>query len=341
MHELAEILYGDAWVAEWTAAIGVLPRHTPGDIHLSSQNSEPGENILRGEYVARGIPPRGTRPQDTDDHRTLHGASRPYGAALSDHKRSSQRSHSGQRFTRRLYELRKPRRLLRSPCRNSAERRPPRRDNAHRGAVARKGTRPGGPAPEDILGWTLGATGRALARTARRRHSQKRGTHFRGGGGAHLSGFPLNQELISHGRNLYAKRRPVRITAFIESKERLRRNRGSSSAKGMSIDVEIWSLSPSELECSSPEFRADDHRDDRTRKRRNPQRFLCEPCALQNAEDITAFGGWENYISSELERTDLDKVTIILKSLKSETLSTSVRRLIPARTSRDFMRRGA
>ncbi len=116
--------------------------------------------------------------------------------------------------------------------------------------------------------------------------------------GAHLSGMPLNGQLIERGAVLLES---TRTTAAY----RLYALRGSSPPKpglvrtgdGAPIEVELWSvpierfgslvaLIPPPLGMGTLEL-ADGRR---------VQGFVCESWAVADARDITAFGGWRAYV---------------------------------------------
>lgn len=119
--------------------------------------------------------------------------------------------------------------------------------------------------------------------------------------GAHLSGLPLNGQLLERGAWLRAATRTA-------PKYRLHALPGSRPPKpgllrvaegGTSIEVEVWelplsavgsflSLVPAPLGIGQVEL-ADGHM---------VHGFLCEAHALAGAPDISAFGGWRAYLAS-------------------------------------------
>ncbi|MGO9837213.1 MAG: allophanate hydrolase [Polyangiaceae bacterium] len=121
--------------------------------------------------------------------------------------------------------------------------------------------------------------------------------------GAHLTGEPLNHQLVE------AQARLVRSTRTAPS-YRLFALRGTTPPKpglvrspvdGHAIDLEVWSLEapafarfvakiPPPLCIGSIEL------EDRS----YTQGFLCEPHALDGAEDISKWGGWKAYLSSRV-----------------------------------------
>ncbi|HEY6132731.1 MAG TPA: allophanate hydrolase [Rubrivivax sp.] len=119
--------------------------------------------------------------------------------------------------------------------------------------------------------------------------------------GAHLSGLPLNGQLLERGARL-------RERCTTSTQYRLYALPGTTPPKpgmlrvpgaGQTIELEIWdmplarlgsflALVPSPLGLGSIEL-ADG---------RHVHGFLCEPFALEGARDISSFGGWRAYIAS-------------------------------------------
>lgn len=119
--------------------------------------------------------------------------------------------------------------------------------------------------------------------------------------GAHLSGMPLNNDLLElDARFLEATRtapdyRLVALQGTVPPKPGLVRTPGFA---GPGIEVEVWALSPAAFGAFVASL---------------PQPmgigrvvlasgeavpgFLCETCALDGAEDITQYGGWRAYVS--------------------------------------------
>lgn len=120
--------------------------------------------------------------------------------------------------------------------------------------------------------------------------------------GAHLSGMPLNTQLTERGATLLRKTHTAahyRLFALPNSTPPkpglLRVEPGSGAA----IEVEVWrlplehygsfvALVPQPLGIGTLDL-ADGSR---------CQGFICEPCALQGAQDITHFGGWRAFRSA-------------------------------------------
>lgn len=120
--------------------------------------------------------------------------------------------------------------------------------------------------------------------------------------GAHLTGMPLNGQLTSRGAVLVGETRTAagyRLFALKDSvppKPGLLRVRGGSP-----ILVELWDMPaaafgsfvagiPPPLGIGTLELNDG----------RRVLGFICEPIALDDAIDITAFGGWRAYLSSGL-----------------------------------------
>ncbi|OZI71210.1 allophanate hydrolase [Bordetella genomosp. 12] len=119
--------------------------------------------------------------------------------------------------------------------------------------------------------------------------------------GAHLTGMPLNHQLISRQAKLAEQTRTAdsyRLYALANTtppKPGLVR----TEEGGAGIEVELWDVPsvhfgsfvaeiPAPLGIGTLEL-ADGRR---------VKGFICEPCALQNARDITSFGGWRAFIAA-------------------------------------------
>jgi allophanate hydrolase len=119
--------------------------------------------------------------------------------------------------------------------------------------------------------------------------------------GAHLSGLPLNGQLLERGARLRARTRTAphyRLYALpgtTPPKPGLLRIPGS----GQAVELEVWDMPQAQLGSflalvSSPlglgaiELADGSH----------VHGFLCEPFALEGARDISHFGGWRAYLSS-------------------------------------------
>lgn len=128
--------------------------------------------------------------------------------------------------------------------------------------------------------------------------------------GAHLSGFPLNPNLLSLGATLqtttktslnYKLYELPQTNAKIPSKPGLVRCHPpeSQTGTGSSIEIEIWALPlsavgeflktiPSPLGLGTIE----------TRDGQWVKGFICESYGIVGARDISEFGGWRAYKAS-------------------------------------------
>jgi allophanate hydrolase len=120
--------------------------------------------------------------------------------------------------------------------------------------------------------------------------------------GAHLSGQPLNDQLVSRGARLAARTatsaryRLVALEASVPPKPGLAR----VPEGGASIEVEVWDVPtesfgsfvaavPAPLAIGKLEL-ADGSW---------VSGFVCEPVGLDGAEDITRFGGWRAFLAQD------------------------------------------
>ncbi|KAJ5167414.1 Urea carboxylase [Penicillium canariense] len=120
--------------------------------------------------------------------------------------------------------------------------------------------------------------------------------------GAHLSGFPLNTDLISRGATLATATTTApcyQLFALQETGSVLKPGLKRVAKGGAAIEVEVWNLPldkigsflgtiTSPLGIGSVELQDG----------RWVQGFICEPIGLAYAQDITNFGGWRDYIQS-------------------------------------------
>ena len=120
--------------------------------------------------------------------------------------------------------------------------------------------------------------------------------------GAHLTGMPLNHELVSRGGTLVEQTRTApgyRLYALrgtVPPKPGLQRD---AATTGDGIIVEIWSLPPEGFGSFVANIPAPLGVGKLTLcDNRQVTGFLCEATALADAEDITEFGGWRAYIAS-------------------------------------------
>jgi allophanate hydrolase len=121
--------------------------------------------------------------------------------------------------------------------------------------------------------------------------------------GAHMEGLPLNHELVRRGARLVhaAQTAPhYRLYALPVTEEGARRpGMRRVSHGGVAIAVEVWEMPslelgsfiaqiPSPLALGKVELATGQWETG----------FVCEPCALESAMDITQFGGWRRWLSS-------------------------------------------
>jgi len=120
--------------------------------------------------------------------------------------------------------------------------------------------------------------------------------------GAHLSGMPLNPDLVNLGGRLLrsvATCPDYRLFALAGGKPARPGLLRVAAATGAAIETEVWGLPPDGFGrfiasipaplCIGTLLLADGTR---------PKGFLVEPEGLAGAEDITRFGGWRAYTSS-------------------------------------------
>ena len=117
--------------------------------------------------------------------------------------------------------------------------------------------------------------------------------------GAHLSGEPLNHELVERGATLVASTRTApdyrlfALAGTTPAKPGLVRQPGFA---GGGIAVEVWRLSSTKFgdfvaRVPAPLAIGTVILADGTAVKG----FVCEPCALDGADDITPYGGWRAY----------------------------------------------
>jgi len=119
--------------------------------------------------------------------------------------------------------------------------------------------------------------------------------------GAHLSGLPLNGQLLERGATLVQATRSAPRYRLYELPDSRPPKPGllRVAEGGAAIELEVWSvpqravgsllaLIPPPLGLGSIELEGGAH----------VHGFLCEAAALQGARDITAFGGWRAWLKS-------------------------------------------
>lgn len=122
--------------------------------------------------------------------------------------------------------------------------------------------------------------------------------------GAHLSGFPLNKDLVSRRATLVT----ATTTAPCYQLFALQKTNPSAVSKpglrrvadgGESIEVEVWNMPANKMGSFLGTVAAPlglgsiELRDGQW-----VHGFICEPIGLENAEDVTSFGGWRGYTQS-------------------------------------------
>ena len=160
----------------------------------------------------------------------------------------------------------------------------------------------------------LGATGRPFPDDGDKSGS---GSHSPAAGliriavvGAHLSGMPLNHQLTQRGARLVAATqtssayRLYALPGTVPPKPGLARvsggSTGAGTGAGTAIAMELWDKPlncfgefvaevPAPLGIGSVEL------DNGTWVKG----FICEPCGIDGALDISAFGGWKNFLASK------------------------------------------
>jgi len=119
--------------------------------------------------------------------------------------------------------------------------------------------------------------------------------------GAHLSGLPLNGQLTTRGATLVGPTQtaPQYRLYALPGMPPARPGLVRVASGGAAIDVELWAMPaaavgafladvPPPLAIGTLRL-ADD---------REVKGFLCEACAVADARDITAFGGWRRYLAA-------------------------------------------
>ena len=119
--------------------------------------------------------------------------------------------------------------------------------------------------------------------------------------GAHLRGMPLNHQLTHRGARFVQETTTSTDYRFyaLSGTSPLKPGLAYCPGEGAAIALELWALHPHAFGEFTAEVPAPLGignvvlSDGRTVKG-----FICEPYALQQAQDITAHGGWRNYLKS-------------------------------------------
>ncbi|KAF9878950.1 urea carboxylase [Colletotrichum karsti] len=120
--------------------------------------------------------------------------------------------------------------------------------------------------------------------------------------GAHLTGFPLNKDLTSRGATLETATTTspnYKFYSLITDGKVRKPGLKRVPSGGRAIQVEVWSLPTSEMSSfmktvSSPLGIGSVELEDGSWA----PGFVCEPYGLEDATDITSFGGWRAFIQS-------------------------------------------
>ena len=119
--------------------------------------------------------------------------------------------------------------------------------------------------------------------------------------GAHLSGEPLNHQLVGAGGRFVraARTAPAYRLYALPNTSPAKPGMMRVAERGAAIELEVWSLSPDAFgrfvaRVPSPLCIGTVELADGTRT----SGFLCEPSALMGATDISHFGGWRPFLRS-------------------------------------------
>ena len=155
-------------------------------------------------------------------------------------------------------------------------------------------------------GLTLGATGHALPASTAPATVEVSGMINIVVVGAHLSGMPLNGQLLDLNGRLLRETQTSDCYRLYALKDQIPPKPGLirvAARSGSSIDVEVWQLTPSAFgqfvaAIPAPLGIGTVVLADGT----SAKGFLVEPAALFEALDITHYGGWRNYIAMTTKR---------------------------------------
>jgi allophanate hydrolase len=121
--------------------------------------------------------------------------------------------------------------------------------------------------------------------------------------GAHLTGQPLNGQLTSRGATLLRQTRTApdyrlyALAGTVPPKPGLRR---VAPGQGAAIEVEVWSMPEEQfgsfMKLVGPPLGIGTLvLEDQSQVKG----FICEPIALDDAEDISSHGGWRAYLKAK------------------------------------------
>ena len=119
--------------------------------------------------------------------------------------------------------------------------------------------------------------------------------------GAHLSGMPLNGQLIERGARLIKTTTTASIYRLyvLANTEPAKPGLIRVEDSGKPIEIEIWQMPMTEYGSFVAMIpRPLGIGQIETRDSELVQGFLCEPSGLQDARDISEFGGWRRYMAS-------------------------------------------
>jgi allophanate hydrolase len=144
---------------------------------------------------------------------------------------------------------------------------------------------------QDARGLPLGATGKPLPEQAR--SAKASGTVGLAVVGAHLSGMALNPELTQIGATFQRAARTAPLYQFIALPDGKRPGLIRANGVGAAIDIEIWNVPEAALggfvsRIAPPLGVGTLMLEDGGAV----LGFLCEACAAEGAQDISAYGGW-------------------------------------------------
>ena len=120
--------------------------------------------------------------------------------------------------------------------------------------------------------------------------------------GAHLTGFPLNWQLVERGATLKAetKTAPVYKMYALAGGPPFRPGLILDETEGAAIEVEIWSMPASQFGSFVNGIPAP-LGIGKVKLADGPfvSGFICEPYGIEGAEDITSLGGWRAYMATK------------------------------------------
>ena len=136
--------------------------------------------------------------------------------------------------------------------------------------------------------------------------------------GAHLSGQPLNHQLIERGARLVKSCRTAPDYRLFALKDTAPPKPGlvrEPDLNGWGIEVEVWAVPENQFggfvaAVPAPLVIGNVVLDDG----QTVKGFLCEPFALSGAVEITRFGGWLNYLNHQAVKVEAPSVRWSVKS---------------------------